>query len=121
MSIISKTKGVKITRGWPPARRKAQSLRCRAQKPWLHSTGPRTLAGKLRTRYNGHKHGMTAAHWRTLTRALKHQRDFINKIRALREEREQENTTHTRLPRMLSSLTYAVLPAEALHKMPQAG
>lgn len=68
---------IKITRGWPPARRKAQAERIRTQKPWLHSTGPRTIKGKQRTRLNGLKHNMRSAAMRRLRRALQKQRYYM--------------------------------------------
>jgi len=43
--------------GWTPQRRKAQSARVRAQKIWLQSTGPRSVAGKARSAANSLKHG----------------------------------------------------------------
>ncbi len=46
----------KRTRGqsvWTPERRARAAARARRNKPWLHSTGPRTAAGKAVSRYNG--------------------------------------------------------------------
>lgn len=47
----------KNTKGWSEERRKAQAERCRAQKPWEHSTGPKTARGKERSSLNAFKHG----------------------------------------------------------------
>ena len=57
------------TRGWPPARRKAQAANARKTKPWQHATGPRTEAGKDRSSLNSTKHGRNSAAARDL-RAL---------------------------------------------------
>jgi hypothetical protein len=46
---------------WTNESRAAQSARARAQKPWLCSTGPKTGAGKARSRYNASKHGCDSA------------------------------------------------------------
>lgn len=65
------------TRGWPPSRRKAQAERIRRQKPWLHATGPRTLAGRHRASLNAIKHHMRSAPMLRLRRALARQRWFL--------------------------------------------
>ena len=60
----------KVTRGWPPERRARQAELIRARKPWLKSTGPRTAAGKAKTRYNGLKHGRRCKAYRDLRSAM---------------------------------------------------
>lgn len=82
----SKGNEPKKRRLWSPARRAAQAVRCRAQKPWRFSTRPKTMAGKARTRLNGLTHGATAAHWRRLSRALASQRKFIDNILKLQQD-----------------------------------
>lgn len=84
--MISNIKKRVQRRTWPLKRRLAAAARCRVQKPWLFSTGPKTAAGKAVSRYNAVTHGATAAHWRRLVRALRKQRDFINKINLMMEE-----------------------------------
>ena len=39
-------------KGWTAERRAVQAARMRARKPWERSTGPRTEAGKARSRGN---------------------------------------------------------------------
>ena len=41
-----------MAKGWTAERRAAQAARMQARKPWEHSTGPRTDAGKARSRGN---------------------------------------------------------------------
>jgi hypothetical protein len=41
-----------VAKGWTAERRAAQAARTRARKPWERSTGPRTDAGKKRSRGN---------------------------------------------------------------------
>jgi hypothetical protein len=41
-----------VANGWTAERRAAQAARMRARKPWERSTGPRTEAGKTRSRGN---------------------------------------------------------------------
>jgi hypothetical protein len=50
-------------KGWPPERRARQAARARLMKPWLHSTGPRTEAGKARVAMNGLRHGCRSRAW----------------------------------------------------------
>src|SRR5262249_1865814 len=49
------------TKGWSPERRAQQAARARALKPWLHTTGPKTDAGKARSSQNALKHGQRTA------------------------------------------------------------
>jgi len=73
--------------GWTPARRAAASVRIRAHKPWLKSTGPRTTAGKEVTRMNALKHGRRSARAIAKHRAtldyLRQQRRFLVQVRQL--------------------------------------
>lgn len=74
---VSYTTTKKSGRGWSKERRAAQAARCRAQKPWVKSTGPKTAKGKIISARNATKHGLRAAAWvaqvakcRTLFRAF---------------------------------------------------
>jgi len=46
-----------MSKGWSPERRAAQAARCRQNKPWQKSTGPKTKEGKARASINAFKHG----------------------------------------------------------------
>jgi len=43
---------------WTEEKRKKQSANARKTKPWEHSTGPRTSAGKKASARNSYKHGL---------------------------------------------------------------
>ena len=64
--------------GWTPERRARQAQAIRRWRPWEHSTGPRTAAGKARSARNAY----TGGQWRQNRELLKVLR------RALREQRE---------------------------------
>jgi hypothetical protein len=50
---------------WSPETRAAQAARIRARRPWLRSTGPRTVEGKRRSSRNADK-----GRWRPHLRAI---------------------------------------------------
>ena len=64
--------------GWTAERRARQAEAIQRWRPWEHSTGPRTTAGKARSAQNADRGG----HWRR-ERAL-----FTRLRQALREHRE---------------------------------
>ena len=72
------------TSTWTPARRKLAADRIRARKPWLESTGPRTLTGKSVSKMNAYKHGMRSAEVLARRRALVHflreQKEFLQAV-----------------------------------------
>ena len=45
------------SRQWTDAQRQAAAERARKNRPWQHSTGPRTRSGKRRSARNSYKHG----------------------------------------------------------------
>ena len=61
----------KETKGWSTERRAAQAERCRTNRPWEHSTGPKTQAGKEAASRNALKHGTRSGVYNALRRALK--------------------------------------------------
>lgn len=77
------------TRGWPPERRRAQAERCRLQRPWRFSTGPRTLQGLAKTRFNGIKHGNRRFVWRELRHVLALHRQFLRELEVWMIRREK--------------------------------
>ena len=72
-----------IKNGWTPERRKRQSERIRQQKPWEHSTGPRSTAGKEASKNNNLKHGWRSAPVRELENILHEQRKFLRAAREI--------------------------------------
>ncbi len=67
--------------GWTEERRRRQAEIIRQNKPWEKSTGPKTQAGKSRSKYNALKHGEYCAEWREVQEAvialLKANREFL--------------------------------------------
>ena len=44
-----------MPRQWTAEQRQAQAERCRAHRPWKHSTGPKSVAGKRKVSQNPRK------------------------------------------------------------------
>lgn len=72
-------------KGWTAERRQLQAARIRMQKPWLHSTGPRTVKGKARSSRNAFKHGRRSAEYigrmKDIYRFLRVQRKYLVLVR----------------------------------------
>jgi len=47
---------------WTKERREKAAARCRANKPWKKSTGPKSDAGKMRSSLNALQHGFYSKH-----------------------------------------------------------
>lgn len=71
--------------GWPPERRLRQSARMRAAKIWRKSSGPKTRAGKDKSRMNATKTGRFNAGWQALRRAFSRYRRFLKWANAVLE------------------------------------
>lgn len=67
-----------MSKEWTAERRKAQAERCRKNKPWKKSTGPKTPKGKARSSLNAFKHGMRCRKIDQLRYILWLQREFMN-------------------------------------------
>jgi hypothetical protein len=65
------------SRPWPAKRRAAQAARCKAQKPWAKSTGPRTDDGKNACKNNALKHGLYTDAGAKLKVLLHEQKIFV--------------------------------------------
>lgn len=71
-----------MANGWTPERKARQAAAIRAWKPWEHSTGPKTEAGKAKSALNGDK----GAEWREVREELRMLRDVLRAHRqALRD------------------------------------
>jgi len=68
------------TNTWTDEKREQARVRCLNQKPWEHTTGPKTGAGKSISAQNALKHGGTTADMVTLSNALWEQSKFIHKV-----------------------------------------
>lgn len=65
---------------WQTHRTRKKSENCKKTKPWRHTTGPKTDAGKQISSQNALKRGNSTADMIALSNALYHQLGFINKI-----------------------------------------
>lgn len=66
---------------WTLERRRWQSAMMQIWRPWEHSTGPRTPAGKAKTRYNGMKHGGRSQQMREVNKLLAQLRESEREAR----------------------------------------
>jgi hypothetical protein len=69
-----------MTKGWTEERRQKQAERIRQNRPWEKSTGPRSAAGKARSRNNSRKHGLYDYQTREMRAALKLQRESLKAL-----------------------------------------
>ncbi len=81
----------KITRGWPPSRRKEQADRIREQQPWKQSTGPRTPAGKATTAQNAYDHGFRSEDMQEINDLLAAMRAFAKAVIARQKAQNMLN------------------------------
>jgi hypothetical protein len=77
----------------------------------LLSTGPRTPAGKRRSKRNAYKHGLTAE---TVITVLEHESDFEGFQAHIRREFSPETTTQRELVARLASLLWRLRRATAI-------
>jgi len=66
-------------RKWTVEQRKQQSLKIREWKPWLNSTGARTIDGKARASRNAFKGGVMES-IKQLKNLMRKQGEFINNL-----------------------------------------
>lgn len=68
---------------WSEEARAKQAERIRLQKPWEHSTGPKTEAGKKKTSRNAVKHGHRSARTKRFKKILRDAKVYLKKVKAL--------------------------------------
>lgn len=86
------------TKGWTPERRRAQRARIRRQQPWRFSTGPRSVLGKTRVRFNALKHGNRRFVWRELRHVLAEHRRVLRELGQWMRMRERYLRRHRTIP-----------------------
>jgi hypothetical protein len=96
------------SKGWPPERRARQAARARLARPWRHSTGPRTEAGKARVAMNALRHGCRSRAWQLkaqrIRRAIRLCAQTILLARVLMRQCDHAfGISHTSLPPRLSA------------------
>lgn len=72
-----------MSKGWTEERRRAQAERCRANKPWEQSTGPKTATGKARVSMNAYKYGGDTQLKALVLEILRHNRAFVKSTKEL--------------------------------------
>jgi hypothetical protein len=76
---LGNAKGLDVANGWTSERRARQAEAIRRWQPWTRSTGPRTEAGKARTRLNAYRGGVRPM-LRELSRVLREQRRELGEL-----------------------------------------
>ncbi len=66
---------------WTIEERQKQAERIRSQKPWLKSTGPRTVRGRLASSRNATRHGGYSAEFKMICQYLRMQKHYIDTLR----------------------------------------
>lgn len=62
---------------WTIESRARQASLAKINRPWRHATGPKTVAGKNRSRQNARKHGLYSASFLNLRKLLYRHRLFL--------------------------------------------
>lgn len=104
---------LKVTRGWPPKRRAEQALRLRRAKIWLKSTGPKTVAGKLRVSQNAFVHGQDSKEFKKQLKITRHlltiQRHYFkNFMKNLRAANKLNNKLNFQKKSVIARSTHAM-------------
>jgi hypothetical protein len=71
-----------MPRQWTDEQRQHRAEMIRRHKPWQKSTGPKTLAGKNRSKINAHKHGARSAVAARLRAVLRRHSIFLEAVDA---------------------------------------
>jgi hypothetical protein len=75
-----------MVRVWTIKERLKQAERIRNQKPWLKSTGPRTVSGKRVSSSNSYKHGSYTTEMKQIFLYLRLQKRYIATLRFLNKQ-----------------------------------
>ena len=89
------------------------AARIHVHKPWQHSTGPRTPAGKAIARMNALKHGKRSAAVLAERRAVKHylrvQKEFLKQVRLLLRVQRQAHLKKSTNEVMIPALSTPII------------
>ncbi len=69
-------------RAWNDNQRRAQGIIARTRKPWLASTGPKTMEGKKAVSRNAVKYGMHSAETKHFKKLLRLQSQMLKRYKA---------------------------------------
>ena len=69
------------TKGWSKQKRAKQADNCRKNRPWKHSTGPKTDKGKEIAKDNSFKHELRSLEGKQLSELLRSQKEFIDRLK----------------------------------------
>lgn len=67
-----------MTNAWTQKRREALAIRNQVNKPWLFSTGPKTVEGKRKVAMNGYR-GAVRPTLRAVAKALRSQQAYLDR------------------------------------------
>ncbi len=94
-------------RAWNDNQRRAQGAIAKARKPWLVSTGPKTVEGKKNSSRNALKHGMQSLRVRKFRKLLVLQNQLLQKLKKReRVERQKRRFVITMLKMGYTAKTF---------------
>ncbi len=67
---------------WTPEKRAQKAKIINNNKPWLKSTGPKTIEGRQRASQNAYKHGFRSKDYGRICRLLRLQKSYVKQVRA---------------------------------------
>ncbi len=78
--LINRVPKKRGQRAWTDAQRAQAAVRARLNKPWKHSTGPKTVNGKTRSSKNAITHGLHTRAHRVIAWWMREQARFVRSV-----------------------------------------